>query len=121
MKTILLILVLLFGGMSTLYARFKRTLAEDGDPSDGSETQSYGRGTAERDFFDFDNDEAEEVNVQAQPEYFTYENPDVDVKHAPVAVQQEEPEMQMRPQFDLRQAVIYQTLLNNRYITNLEK
>lgn len=121
MKTLLLILVLLFGGASSLYARFKRTLAEDGNAADGSGSSDYDGGSAERDFFDFDGIEAEEA-VPAQPTYFTYEDSAFEMKTESVgaSIQQEEVPVALRPAFDLRQAVIYQTLLDNRYITNLE-
>ena len=122
MKTLLLILVLLLGGASSLYARFKRTVVEDVNPSGGEEGQNYVSSEAERDFFDFDDIEAEDA-VPEQPAYFTYEGPVSEVKRDPVEapIQQEESPMAIRPVFDLRQAVVYQTLLNNRYITNLEK
>mgnify|MGYP003488671240 CR=1 FL=1 len=81
MKTALLILVLILGGASSLYARFKRTLAEDGNAADGSETQSYAGEEAGDGFFDLDRFELEnDETAPAKPdEYFTYEAPKVEV------------------------------------------
>ncbi len=120
MKTALLILVLILGGASSLYARFKRTLAEDGNAADGSETQSYAGEEAGDDFFDLDRFELEnDETAPAKPdEYFTYEAPKVEVKTKPVEVKGADDSVQPVLQvFDLRQAVVYQTLLNNPYIT----
>lgn len=132
MKTALLIIVLLLGGFSSLYSRFKRTLAEDGNPSDGTETQSFGSaetdddlfsfGEAETDdeLFSFGDAEAEEANITQQEGYFTYETPEAGAKVEPVENVKQTESVQVqtdRPAFDLRQAVVYQTLLCNPYIT----
>ena len=115
MKTLLFILAVLFGVMPMLYARFKRIVAESGDTQYSDEPEDYDGGMAEDSFFNFGETEVEESPVQ-QP-YFTYETPGADFattvskREAPAAM--EEPAA--TPQFDLRQAVIYQTLLNNRY------
>ena len=118
MKTWLIIMIVLFGGVSALYRRLKKAFPEGGNPQDSVEPQSFVGGEAEDsdDFFDFADGEAEET-VAPQPAYFTYESPEAEihteVRPAPVVEVAEE---MPRPQFDLRQAVIYQTLLNNRYI-----
>ena len=120
MKTLLLIVVLLLGGMPALYARFKRVLSEGSNPQEDDATQRYGSAEGRDDIFDFDNVDVEET-VPTQQGYFTYEAPEAktSVSASPVmqsVVENEQPQTI----FDLRQAVIYQTLLNNRYL-NLEK
>ena len=104
-----------------LFARFKRTLAETGDTA-GDTARTAGDESTDDGFFDFDNVESEEAVGQPQP-YFTYEAPEAEVapktvrRQAPSVhkpVQQEAPVYE--PAFDLRQAVIYQTILNNKYI-----
>ena len=84
------------------------TLEDDEDKDDG--------------FFDFDNVENEEAVAEPQP-YFTYEAPEADVApktvHKPAPAQptyMKQETTVYEPAFDLRQAVIYQTLLNNKYI-----
>ena len=67
-------------------------------------------------FFNFDEVEAEEAAPAPEP-YFTYEAPQAEVEHvAPVStvVATEEP---ATPAFDLRSAIIYQTVLSNKYIS----
>ncbi len=120
MKTALLIIVLLLGGFSSLYSRFKRTLAEDGNPSDGTETQSFGSAETDDELFSFGDAEAEEANITQQEGYFTYESPEAGAKVEPVENVKQTESVQVqtdRPAFDLRQAVVYQTLLCNPYIT----
>ena len=120
MKGLWIILVMA-GFVLPLFARFKRTMAETAD-SVGDTAHMEDDKDNDDGFFDFDNVESEEAVAEPQP-YFTYEAPEVDVapktvrKPAPARptpVQQETPVYE--PAFDLRQAVIYQTLLNNKYI-----
>lgn len=67
-------------------------------------------------FFNFGDTEAEEVAPEPKP-YFTYEAPQAEVNHvdqvvvAPV-------EESAAPAFDLRRAIIYQTVLTNKYTSN---
>ena len=105
-----------------LFGKFKRTMAETGSSAGDTEWQQSDE-QKDDGFFDFDNVEAEETVAQPQT-YFTYEAPEAPVapKSAkktatarPKPVQQETPVYE--PTFDLRQAVIYQTLLNNKYIS----
>ena len=120
MKGLWIILVMA-GFVLPLFARFKRTMAEATD-SVGDTAHMEDDENKDDGFFDFDNVENEEAVAEPQP-YFTYETLEADVapktahKQAPVrptSVQQEAPVNE--PAFDLRQAVIYQTLLNNKYI-----
>ena len=120
MKGLWTILVMA-GFVLPLFARFKRTMAEAAD-SVGDTAHMEDDEDKDDGFFDFDNVENEEAVAEPQP-YFTYEAPEADVapktvrKQAPtrpMSVQQEVPVYE--PAFDLRQAVIYQTLLNNKYI-----
>ena len=96
-------------------------MAANGTLNDGSESQSFSSGETGGDFFDFDSIGAEEA-IPTQREYFSYEDAVAGEEVRPVEkVMQEEPAQVLRPAFDLRQAVIYQTLLNNQYITGLGK
>ena len=116
MKTTLLILAVLFGVMPMLFARFKRAMAENGSIRGGAAESEENSDAADGDIFNFEN-EAEDA-VEQQP-YFTYEAPEAEtapVQPVRAMLTEEQPQQQ---RFDLRQAVIYQTLLNNRYI-NLE-
>jgi hypothetical protein len=111
MKYLLIILFVAFSFVPSLLARAKRRVAEaatvDDEPSyDGQDDN----------FFDFEEPEAEPAK---QSSYFTYETPEAEPKAAEVPVQAaalvEEP---VRPSFDVRQAVIYQTILTNNYINS---
>ena len=68
----------------------------------------------------------EEPDVQSNP-YFSYEyespapNPRPAGKPSVAAMVQREEVAEGLPQFDLRQAVIYQTVLNNRYISEINQ
>lgn len=70
----------------------------------------------------------EHESEQEQPDYFTYEtlDPDMDVKPQTVRpcqrslTEEDSLEMVDKTQFDLRQAVIYQTILQNDYIADLK-
>ena len=116
MKIMLLILFVALGSMSALYRRFKRVLDESGDVDGGSEQQSFGGIDVESEPTGYGDFEYEEPVVQKTP-YFTYEAPEVNVPKAKPVV--EPVIVEERPQhksFDLRQALIYQTILNNPYI-----
>ena len=109
MKFTWLIVFLVLSIVPSLIARFKRQSAatDISSDDDGQEDDS---------FFGFEEPEAEQEPVRQTP-YFTYEASKAEVKHSePVATVAaafaEEP---ARPAFDLRQAVIYQTLLTNNY------
>ena len=115
MNTFWLILLVAVTLLPTLLAgakkaRASRAAAYD-EVADGAEESN------DDSFFNFDTEEQREVE---QPSYFTYEAPEPEVRRAPKPAQApvrtvvEEP--QPRPAFDLRQAVIYQTVLDNRYI-----
>ena len=109
MKLVLLIVFLLLGFLPTLLAQSKRRVAAAADTSSDD-------GEQEDSFFDFEEPEPAEEPASQSP-YFTYEAPEAEVEHAKAPVQTaayaEEP---ARPAFDLRQAVVYQTLLTNNYI-----
>lgn len=116
------IILVMAGIVLPLFGKFKRTMAETGSSADDTEWQQSDEQNDDG-FFDFDKVEAEETVAQPQP-YFTYEAPEAPVtpkaakkatKACPKPVQQETPAYE--PAFDLRQAVIYQTLLNNKYIS----
>ena len=115
MKAIWFILIVALSFLPSLLATAKKSrmasapvLDDEEESSDGSEDDG---------FFSFDDEEPEVVE---QSPYVAYEAPQPEVqrtpKPAPASVQVEPEELQTRPAFDLRQAVIYQTLLNNRYI-----
>ena len=114
MKWIWIIVFVAFTFLPSLMARKKRLL----DAAAGTH-DAYDNGSENEDvedsFFNFDDVEAEEAAPASEP-YFTYEAPQAEVEHvAPVStvVATEEPAM---PAFDLRSAIIYQTVLTNKYI-----
>lgn len=111
MNTFWLILLVAVTLLPTLLSGAKKARANRAASYD--EAADSGEETMNDDFFGFDTEEAESVE---QPSYFTYEAPDAEVQHAPKPAQPVLEEQQPRPAFDLRQAVIYQTVLNNRYI-----
>lgn len=65
--------------------------------------------------------ESESSSTQGSP-YFTYESAVVNTSGSPVsALKQEAPvRVEAAAAFDLRQAVIYQTILNNNYISEYQ-
>ena len=104
-----------FGILPTLLAGAKKARANRADAfNDEADSNDD---SSDDTFFSFD---TEEPKVAEQPSYFTYEAPEPEVqcaaKPAQATVRTEEEEPQPKPAFDLRQAVIYQTVLNNRYI-----
>jgi hypothetical protein len=110
MKWIWLIVFLAFSFIPSLMARKKNAAASAayGDDSDSEETEDN--------FFNFDEVEAEEAAPAPEP-YFTYEAPQAEVDHvAPVAATIVE-EPATTPAFDLRQAIVFQTILTNKYIS----
>ena len=120
MKGLWIILVMA-GFVLPLFARFKRTMAETTD-SVGDTAHMEDDEDKDDGFFDFDNVETEEAVAQPQP-YFTYEAPEADVtpktvlKQAPARPKPVQQDAKVyESAFDLRQAVIYQTVLNNKYI-----
>ena len=116
MKTVIFLLLIAGSLMWSLYKRFKRTLAETGDNDEVAGQ-----------YIEPEEEPDEVSEVQSAP-YFTYEyetpkpaptwapkpQQAVPPKPQPVAVMQ-------APAFDLRQAVIYQTVLNNPYIDELNQ
>ncbi len=117
MKTVIILLLVFGSFVLSLYKRFKRTLAEAGDNADAD--GQYYEST----------DEAEEASETASAPYFSYEYdapkqkaPAWDVKPEPVAAvkaQVTEVSQTKDSVFDLRQAVVYQTVLNNPYINEI--
>lgn len=107
--TSILILLLLVGyGM---YTKASKAAARQLQPEEGPETLGD-----ENEYFD------DEEPVEEEEPYFSYETEtDSPTKEAPVATPVAQPvaafaESDLRPQFDLRQAIISQVILNNRYI-----
>ena len=113
MKVTLIMLLVAGSFLWSLYRRFKRTLAETVDVDTGDEQT-------------FDEQDAvyEETATPSAP-YFSYEY-DMPADTKNMASPKPQPATAAKPQpvvsaerplaFDLRQAVIYQTLLNNPYL-----
>ena len=106
----------------SLYRRFKRTLADSAQSSTADE-EAYDN----QEVYDEPSFEYEEPAAPSNP-YFSYEYEaakpvnDKTPKYQPVAEPQ--PLVDAVPQmnrFDLRQAVIYQTVLNNHYIDEINQ
>lgn len=118
MKITWLILLVALTFLPTLMAGAKKARAGRYNEADGGDVDSAD-GDMDDGFFSFDEDKSMEEAVE-EPSYFTYETLEPEVKTAskqdPAPVQAAVEEPQQRPVFDLRQAVIYQTVLNNRYI-----
>lgn len=116
MKTILIILFVAISLMGSLYKRFKRLTAEAENESMESE-QTY----------DEVDDTVDEPSMQSAP-YFSYEF-DIPAekpverakKPQPVANVQPVAAVERNNIFDLRQAVIYQTVLCNPYIDEINQ
>ena len=66
MKSLLFILVMVFGGMSLLYARFKRFVQEEGVQSESYSNVDGDGDTANDDFFSFDTIETENSRKQKE-------------------------------------------------------
>ena len=118
MKITWLILLVAFTFLPTLLAGAKKARVGRSIEADSVDAESDEEDMDDG-FFSFDAEESAEEAVE-EPSYFTYEAPEPEKKEtssqapAPVQVVVEEP--LQRTVFDLRQAVIYQTVLNNRYI-----
>ena len=114
MKITWLILIVALTFLPTLLAgakkaRVGRVIETDNDDSDNDED------TNDDGFFSLDDEEPAEEAVK-EPSYFTYETLEPETKQAPAPVQVAVEEPLQRPVFDLRQAIICQTVLDNRYI-----
>ena len=116
MKGIFISLIIVSYIMLSLYRRFKRTL------DNSAQTDTVGD-EAYDDQVDHDEPSfAYEESAEPSSPYFSYEYETTEpvVKKAPIV----EPQLQVdtapqRNRFDLRQAVIYQTVLNNHYIEEI--
>ena len=120
MKFALTILFVMGSIMIALYSKFKRVLAEQEGWQDEQSSERHDEET--NDFFSFE-DEGEKVVVE-QPSYFTYEAPDAEqAQPRPFKANVQPAFVEENPQtgFDLRQAVIYQTILNNNYIREINQ
>ncbi len=119
MKTVITLLIVAVAFMVSLYRRFKRTLEETG-------------GMEETGGQSFDQpEESDEVEETAFNPYFSYEYV-APKAEAPAEPRKPQPAPAVKPQpvaaaasspaaFDLRQAVIYQTVLNNPYIDEINQ
>lgn len=112
-----ILLLVLFVGI-TMYSKYNKTIAEQSVHED----DSVGDVQEGADYFS-----EEEPDFETENPYFTYEAENVAapvyekprVKPQPVVVAAaEEP---VRPQFDLRQAVIGQVILSNNYIDEINQ
>ena len=110
MKWIWLIVLLVFTFIPSLVTLKKRTQAAAAFDA-GSDSED-----TEDSFFNFDDVEAEEA-APAQAPYFTYEAPQAEVDPVALVSTVAAVEEQTRPAFDLRSAIIYQTVLTNKYIS----
>ncbi len=120
MKFALTILFVMGSIMIALYSKFKRALDEQGGWQDEQSTERPDEEI--NDFFSFE-DEGEKVVVE-QPSYFTYEAPEVaQAQPSPFKASMQPAMVEETPQtgFDLRQAIIYQTILNNNYIQEINQ
>ena len=112
-----ILLLMLVVGIS-MYSKFKKAIAEQSVLVD----DSAGEMQEDDDLFS----EEEPVSMEENP-YFTYEAESVEtpvcsrprVKPQPVVVAAAEENV--RPQFDLRQAVIGQMILSNKYINEINQ
>ncbi|MGX8712965.1 MAG: hypothetical protein ACSW8I_04680 [bacterium] len=111
-------LLLLFLGIS-MYSKVRKTIAEQSVPVDDSVDGMQGE---EEVLFS----DEEETPLQESP-YFTYEADTVETpvyekpKAKPQPVVMAVAEETARPQFDLRQAVISQVILSNKYINGINQ
>lgn len=121
MKAVLIILLVIGSFVLSLYKRFKRTLDETSDNAE-----------ADDQYYETTGDDEEDVDVVSNP-YFSYEyessKPPVSpwtsksANFEPDFVANAQPmELQSKaPAFDLRQAVIYHTVLNNQYVDEINQ
>ena len=126
MKTFWLItIIVLWVGLKAYRKGMRTTAAHPEDSAEGpQQPTSYPRPSYES-LFEEDEEEQEEQPMEV-PSYFSYETLEEEDKEQhpaaaareaqpqrPVVVAEEEPAE--TPAFDLRQAVIYQTILHNKY------
>lgn len=113
-----IILILLFLGIS-MYSKAKKTFAEQSVPMDDSADEVQGK----EDVFYAE----EEDSLQQENSYFTYEAETVEPsvyetrRTNPQPVMATAVEETPRQQFDLRQAVISQVILSNKYINGINQ
>ena len=112
-----LIWLIVFIALSFLPMIFGKKKAQNIASANEAEDES-GEEMQEDSFFNFGETEAEEVVAPEPNTYFTYEDPKVEVSHESQEVSAVTEETQM-PAFDLRSAIVYQTVLTNKY-TSLE-
>ena len=112
-----ILLISLFIGLS-LFSKAKKTMVQQGDPQGHSAVPGEG-------------DDDAEIFEEDESPYFTYES-DIEEptkphkaskahRQAPVAAVVSAVDEPVRPQFDLRQAVIGQVILNNRYLDEINQ
>ena len=111
MKLTLLILFIAISLMPSLFSYMKKGMA--GKPMMETDGEDDDNG-----FFGFDEENVAMEPEHVQPQYFTYEtlSSEDGNRREDTPVMEESVEEQRVPAFDLRQAVIYQTVLNNQYI-----
>lgn len=112
-----ILLLMLFVGIS-MYSKFNKNLVAQSVPMDDSADDEQ----EDADYFSGDEPVSENENPYftyetVTPETSCYDMPKENSRPAVVAVV-EEP---VRPQFDLRQAVIGQVILSNNYINELNQ
>ena len=116
MKGIFISLIIMSYVMFSLYRRFKRSIAD-------SATEVTDEAYDNQDIYEDTDFEHEEPAASSNP-YFSYEYETPAAKSTP----KPQPETVQQPQtplatgwngFDLKQAVIYQTVLNNHYIDEI--
>ena len=115
-----ILLLMLFVGIS-MYSKYNKKIAEQSVLGDDSADD------VQEDDAEFFSDE--EPSFEEENPYFTYESETVEtpVREAPKPKPQPQPvavaavEEPARPQFDLRQAVISQVILSNKYINEINQ
>ena len=115
MSSVWIILILFLGGMSMFYGRAKHAMVADTSAQENGDINEYGDNENDNSVSHYDN-EWDEV-VASRPEVFSYETPKG--MSTPMSKAEETMPLQEQPvasHFDLRQAVIYQTVLSNNYI-----
>ena len=115
MSSVWIILLLFLGGMSMFYSRAKRAMAADTSAQESNVSED---GDNQDDSFVSYIDNEWDEAVASQPEVFSYETKkgmSTPMSKAEETIPLEQPPA---PRFDLRQAVIYQTVLSNNYINS---
>lgn len=114
MNWIWLIVFVALSFLPSLLSGKKRVQTSVADTQDAYGNSGVGE-EMEDGFFGFDDSETEEAAPESEP-YFTYEAPQAEFEHVePVSTVVVSEESAM-PKFDLRSAIIYQTVLTNKYI-----